>query len=322
VAGTLGYLAVLMFSSFVWDVKHIRFQKTKRKSPNSRALKSRPAVSVVIISEFSNANLSHCIRSVIRNSYRKYEILVVSSKEETYTKTVVQKFKDKYPKKIIKLIQLGPYDRKAQIERFCKGEYVLIINSNCLINRRSLHIAMSYFALNKSIRTVTLGMAVSHSYTLTNLRQHFELALIDQKQKINNLLGLSPREIGTIYKRGSLSSNKNIRWSYAGGAMIEIGGEFSLIKNNYASLPTFGVTAAITYFLYLAFFHQYFALLAYAWSYYVFLILFCILTCGQINTGRKTKLILLSPMASQMLYFLSIGKMFNYYRRREALEAP
>jgi glycosyltransferase involved in cell wall biosynthesis len=312
----IGFLALLIISTLLWDIKQISLQKRRRKNPYSRALKARPTVSIVVVVEKLNSNLSNALRSIVGNNYRKYEILVIDGQKDNRTKTVVQNFQKKYPKKKIKLIKKSGPLEDVQIKRFCQGGYVMVMDSDCFISKNTLHAAMSYFALKNNILAINLGLTTSQDYTLTNLRQHFELALRDNLQKANSVIGLSSVGIGSIYNREIFGYDKVIRPAYLGDATIGLSGRLlssSLApkKKITARLFIVGIIGAVTYFGYLAFFHHYDTLLAIVWVYSILLMFFCVLACGQIKASRKATLLLLAPMACLLFYASAMGGIFT-----------
>jgi hypothetical protein len=82
-------------------------------------------------------------------------------------------------------------------------------------------------------------------------------------------------------------------------------------KKITARLLIVGIIGAVTYFGYLAFFHQYDTLLALAWVYSILLMFFCVLACGQIKASRKAMLLLLAPMACLLFYASAMGGIFT-----------
>ncbi len=104
-------------------------------------LKNEPLVTVYIVSRNYGNFLSKSIASVLRQSYKNWELFIVNDNSKDNTTTVAQKFQKKN-KKIKKIInfktQKGLQHIANQILKVCSGEYLIRLDADDWLNEDAL----------------------------------------------------------------------------------------------------------------------------------------------------------------------------------------
>lgn len=200
---TIGGVALADFTlrfigSSIYDVRGIRKAKFYIKNQNSRILRERQLISVMVCAYNSAVCIEKSLLSIKNNSYLKYEIIVIDNASSDATTLVVKNFAKKYPKKNIRVVKKRVYDNwknsvKPVIKKYVKGEILLILNAEAELDKYALRNISRRYLSNQDLEILTLNNLLTRNSTVRSLVATFN-NLIDQQlkklqfmQKQNNL---------------------------------------------------------------------------------------------------------------------------------------
>lgn len=124
-----------VFALFVTIANMIYFKKMRK--PKKRTLKKKPLVSVIIPARDEEANLPRLLNSLIKQTYKNIEILIINDQSTDRTEEIIKEFeaKDKrihgyHTSKDLKISKHGKINAILQLLPFAKGEYLLATDAD------------------------------------------------------------------------------------------------------------------------------------------------------------------------------------------------
>jgi len=307
-SGLLGLLA--------YDFKQIRVYKKAQAHPNSRLLRARPLVSVVLHADSSQDYLESSLQSITQNAYRKYEIIIITEDARANIKQLIRSYAKLYPSKKITLVEKRNQSPQDLIGQKSKGKFTLQLTAGQMLEKHSLHNCAKYLALDPEAKALKLRQKTKVDYTIAGLLQQFEEALGDQWAKIKSQMG-HEKSSGS----GIICANQNLLPHYAhyfSAATIYNKPKNSIltplknsgINNLFRRLALAAVLVLVGYYVYVDLTYKYAALLAMAWAGLLFCLGFAVWCDEHLSTLKKLQLISMAPMVSVLIYLLSILKIF------------
>lgn len=185
----------LIFSAFnvlggvIYDFNQARAKNRLAALPRSKQPKARPLVSIIIPTQNSEATIETCLKSITKNYWRKYEIIVVDLASSDETRNIVKAFKKTHPKQPIRLIA----KRKsapawagvaAAHKAYAKGQLIMSLSPKAELNRSTIKLAALSFSLDKTVSMLSFNERVNANQTLAGLVQEIEKPVIGQWQKL------------------------------------------------------------------------------------------------------------------------------------------
>jgi chlorobactene glucosyltransferase len=132
-----GTLAILIMSltNIIW----LRSSSCQADSTD------RGLVSVLIPARNEEANIGRCLDSLLDQSYRNYEIIVLDDQSEDSTWQIISQYAHRFPKRIraIRGVPLpggwyGKTHAMQYLSRYARGDYLLFTDADTLHSRESL----------------------------------------------------------------------------------------------------------------------------------------------------------------------------------------
>lgn len=109
-----------------------------------------PLVSVVTISYNSEATIRHTIESVIKQTYKNIQYVIVDGLSNDRTLDVIKEYED-HVDTLVSEKDHGIYDAFNKGIRLCKGEFVQIVNSDDFLDANKIKICVEYMLKNPSV---------------------------------------------------------------------------------------------------------------------------------------------------------------------------
>jgi hypothetical protein len=307
----------ILLGGIVYDFKQTKLRKKEKNSPNTRVLRKRPLVSIVVVSNNDPAELEKCLFNIARNDYKKWEIIVVRPTKSNVIKNTIDKFSGRYPSKKIKLV----ISRKKSIQKIAmanaNGSLVLAMNSSYILDRAGLHKGVRYFALNSDAINIKPDYRILNNYTISGLLGQFDNSLSSVWQKCKASFNFERDGNLFFYRPEGLlqkSTKQKTIPRYCSDMLIYRypSGSYALRKpqisyNNAIGLILF---MAVSYFVYLAISHHYNILLALAWVVGFSYLLLCIWSDEQLGFSKKVGMLFLAPLACALFYLSSLTNIF------------
>ena len=156
--------------------------KIKKKFIINR-IKKKPKFSIITVVKNDELEISNTIKSIINQSYKNFEYLIIDGKSTDKTLEKILKFK----KKITTLIcekDKGIYYAMNKAIKFTNGEIIVFVNSGDLLKRNALKEVNDIFQKNKNfdyvfgtvIRHYTKSTILKHGVNINRLKYNFDFA--------------------------------------------------------------------------------------------------------------------------------------------------
>jgi len=158
-------LAEIIFACFlllvllVWIERRLYLRKTGRESPEIKAaagpLDDPPLVSIIIAAKDEEDNIEGCIKSVLKQDYPNFEIIVVDDRSQDRTPEILRRLCETEPRfSVIRIDELPPgwtgkNHALHQGTRAARGEWFLFLDADSRISRSNLASALNYASSHK-----------------------------------------------------------------------------------------------------------------------------------------------------------------------------
>lgn len=187
--GLTGIVATIIGSS-LYDLRQIKRQKHLRLHRFAKQYRHRPLISIVVYTENSGEALQSCLQNIVKNSYRKYEIIIVDNASTDHTKPIVKEFIHLYPRKSVKLFtkrqKTTPLSAiREAVSKFAHGDLLMVLRSSDRLGSSSLNNAASYFA-NPGIDMLHMNVQILAPSTLLGLYKQYDQIVIQNIKKAIN----------------------------------------------------------------------------------------------------------------------------------------
>ena len=91
---------------------------------------NQPLVTVLLIVTMKKKNIKKCISSIIKQTYKNWELIVLDDASLDNTVKIIKKIKDKRIRLYQNLKNLGLGKSRIKAQRYIKGKYVTIIDGD------------------------------------------------------------------------------------------------------------------------------------------------------------------------------------------------
>lgn len=187
-----------LIGSSIYDVKSIKKTKFFVKSQNSRILRKRQLISVIVCAYNDSGSIEESLSSIKNNSYLKYEVIVIDNASSDYTSALARNFAKNYPKKNVRVVTKrarSNWDKAigSVVKKYAKGEILLILKAEATLDEYALRNISRHYLLNQNLEILTPNITPTRETTVRSIIETFN-ALIDQQrrklqfiQKLDNL---------------------------------------------------------------------------------------------------------------------------------------
>ena len=138
-----------------------------KKKPNKRKKKitiKKPLFSIIIVTCNSEKYLEGCLKSILKQNFKNYEIIIIDNKSQDRTLDIITKYKksiDFWKSKKDK----GIFDAMNKGIKHSKGKIISILNSDDLFYQGALKTVSKYFDKKDKIDYL-FGTVLKKKYTL------------------------------------------------------------------------------------------------------------------------------------------------------------
>jgi glycosyltransferase involved in cell wall biosynthesis len=296
----------------IYEVQKTQIKRKELAAPNSRKLRKKPLVSLVVNVNNGKENLDLCVQSIVKSSYRKYEVVLLGTGSKK-NKAVAEELKNKYPKKVFRTISGNKIPNWKSAASKCKGELVIILNSDYMVKKTSIAEAVKLFTLNTNLQAINGSRWILPELSIRNLLQRINTFMNDYRQKCSSVFGVGKTDFRFVILRREALVKKTkgaVRIKYANNvAAYSASGNtkqsrFALL-NYLACFMFFWVN---TYFIYVAIAHRYPNLFALAWAFGLIGLTFIITLQDNMKFSQKLGMVLISPLLYLLIYLESFAR--------------
>ncbi len=147
-------------------------KKTRKNRYIFKNIKKKPLYSVITVVKNDERNISKTIKSVLNQSYKNFEYIIVDGKSTDDTLKILSKYKNKISR-IITKPDKGIYFAMNKGIKVSKGKIIVFINSGDLFSKNALKIVNNIFEKNKNLNFV-FGTVRRHYTKSTILKYGFD----------------------------------------------------------------------------------------------------------------------------------------------------
>ena len=96
-----------------------------------------PKVTLIIHVYNSEKYISKCLDSILEQTYKDYEILIVNDGSKDNSQKIINEYKNKYPEKIISIEQenKGVSETRNESIKRANGEYIMFIDNDDYLDK-------------------------------------------------------------------------------------------------------------------------------------------------------------------------------------------
>lgn len=173
---------------------------------------TKPKVSIIITAHNYGRYLDKCLDSLLRQTYKDFEVIIVDDGSTDNTPEVIMKYKPKFKEKI-KAIRLDNKGLSAACNKgisLSKGRYIVRLDADDIFDENLLLIEANYLEQNPEI-----DLVYSDYYTVDEdgkILEHHRLMKVNEEV---DLLHRAPLAAGAMYKKSCWKKigryNENLR---------------------------------------------------------------------------------------------------------------
>jgi hypothetical protein len=299
-----GALIVLyqLVGSIIYDVRMVKARLEAKKHPYSKILRTRPKVNIYLKCSPGMEEVRQSLLSIVRSSYRKYEVNLVVDGRAKVVVPLLNEFKRRYPSKKISVATGNLKSRPSPISD--NEEFILYIESGTIIQRDAISEAVRYFKANTRVHTLSPHITKRFDYSVGSLLGQYSSVIANQLQKpLDVFFGNSIDSPSFVFYRQSTSADSKMVKGYSSSVRVTVNGNrVERHTNVVGTTALIGLFATASYTIYLAFAKHYSALLLLVWSGFCLYLVFNVWLDESLNSVRKLKMFLLAPMVSLLFY--------------------
>ncbi len=110
----------------------------------------KPLVSVLMTIYNHEKYLNNSIRSILNQSYKKWELVAIDNGSTDKSRSILKKFKDKRVKKKFLKINIGRTNCLNYGLNFCKGKYIAILDSDDVAKKNRIKSQLNWLEKNQN----------------------------------------------------------------------------------------------------------------------------------------------------------------------------
>lgn len=191
----------------LYDLLEANKQRERAKHPNIKRFRLKPLISIIIPAHNQASTIERCLQSIVKNSYRKFEIIIVDDASNDDTKIIVNKFIKSNPSRNIRLLSKRKRaGRGAAInygfKKWAKGELIMALDADSVLDKQALNNIARHFTQN-DISILAPNQRFLHHPSVIGLLQQFEYLVNVRPKKLNAALNAeySIHGSGAVYNR-------------------------------------------------------------------------------------------------------------------------
>lgn len=345
IAISLAAGATVLIGASWYDIA--KSQRDRKARKHAKGHQARPLVSVIVYSYNQAEPTLVCLASLLKNTQRKMEAIVINNGSDDQTKLVLKEFVAGHSKRAIKVINKR---RAVSVQtvvqsglRAAQGDVIIVVSGDYRFERRALALAADGFLAGEQTALIPATMVEDYPSAL-NLWLRFKNLLGLDWQKTASFLRPSGSGIhfGVFYGRqmvkrpktdqgyrfvSNIILNRQIRPSLGNPAVVahELavaprGGKKSALRPFLRGFKLIYRVIALPIFtwyaLYLAMNQGYSYLLLMGWAVFTFIFIFVIWSSEHLAYPAKAKLTALAPavfsLAVIMIFVEAVSKITEY----------
>ncbi len=182
--------ALTLYGAALYDIREVRRANISRTAGKRKSKKYNPLISIVIPVHNERLVIVRCLESILKSTYKRYEIIISDDKSTDDTRQIVRKFIKKHPKKSIRLVAKRKNGgRGAAIDaglKHVKGELVMALDADCVLDERAIENMVKQFADGQTA-AVAANIRIMDNGNTLSLLQQFDYLVSFRSKKFNTI---------------------------------------------------------------------------------------------------------------------------------------
>lgn len=175
-----------------YDLKNANTRNYQKNHPRAMWSRYHPVVSIIIPAHNEEVSIERCVRSLIKSSYRKIEVIVVDDKSSDRTSEIVKQLIDEFPKRTIKLLtKRKNVGRGGAINAgyiaHGTGDIIMAFDADCTIEKNAIRNGVRRF-YDPKLSALAANVRIIETNKLLGLVQQFEYLSGFRGKKLNTLI--------------------------------------------------------------------------------------------------------------------------------------
>ncbi|HSX44203.1 MAG TPA: glycosyltransferase [Candidatus Saccharimonadales bacterium] len=188
----IGLIYLLHFGLYLvganfYDIWQFNRQKKLPKRHHGK----RPLVTVLIAAYNEELSIIRCLESIRKNTYRKWQIVVVDDGSKDKTHELVMQYICDHPNRSISLLKMPKNSGKAAalnygLKRQAQGDLIMTLDADSILHNKAITNAVTYFG-DEKVAGVAANVRVMDTPTIIGLLQRFEHMIGYRSKKFYSL---------------------------------------------------------------------------------------------------------------------------------------
>lgn len=203
----LATTALDLLGTSLYDIGQVKRRKQFAALKNTRSFRKRLKISIVIPAFNEALVIERTLKSIIKSSYRTWEIIVVDDKSSDGTAAVVRTFAKKYPKQSIRVVSKRQNaGRGAAINtgvRYANGDLVMALDADSTLEKDALRNVVRHFMVEDKLAALASNVRIMKHPSVIGLMQRYEYLTSFRSKKLNTFLNAEYiiGGSGAVYRR-------------------------------------------------------------------------------------------------------------------------
>ncbi len=212
---TVSFINIVHIGSYLIGANIYDVMDASRLAKLPKRRNRNPLVTVIIPAHNESISVLSCIKSVVANSYKKIQVLVVDDASTDDTRRLVREYIQNNPKKPVQLLYRHNNHGKASalnhaLRRRATGDLCMTLDGDSILHKDAIKNAVSYFDDPKVVG-VAANVVVAHGGGVLGVLQRFE-HMVGYRSKKFYSLSNSEYIVGGVASTYRMSSLKRVRF--------------------------------------------------------------------------------------------------------------
>ena len=191
----------MLIASDVYDIKAIRTKRLKRRH-------YKPLVSVIIPAYNEETGVLRTVESVLANTYKNKEVIVVNDGSKDKTKAVLRSFQRKNPG-AIKVIHQANAGKAAAlnrgIQKWARGSLVMVLDADSVLHPDGLAKMVEHFR-DKRVLASASNVKIISTKKVYGIAQRFEYLISYRMKRALSVLNMEyiVGGVGSTFRKSAL----------------------------------------------------------------------------------------------------------------------
>lgn len=222
------FLAILGAS--VYDVRHDRLVRHRLAHPSARRYRNRPWITVIILSDNNAQTIEDCLRSLLKNGYRKQRIIVADNASKDNSQRFVRALIGRYPRSICLYTSKTKKGHAELIKNSLRGkqpgELTFVVSAASTVSKNCVKSAIDRFNVQPDLSVLNVAHGVRQITSLAGLLKNYSLLVENCFRKACSVVNadyFADFRAGFFCRSAVLSQVADCLWTQSASPLLGLG---------------------------------------------------------------------------------------------------